>query len=379
MPIKKQDINKALETITAPGEGKSLVENNNLTNVVIFGDEVVVDITIANPTLQAKKKVEVEVIKAIHTHVDQKINVKVNVKSVPKPKEETPNVIRGKAIPNIQNIIAIASGKGGVGKSTITANTAVTLAKMGFKVGILDADIYGPSMHLMFDVENERPRSIMINGRSKMKPVENYGVKLLSLGFFTNPNQAVIWRGPMASKALNQLIFDADWGTLDFLLIDLPPGTGDVHLSIVQAVPINGAVIVSTPQNIALADAKKGVAMFQQKSIKVPVLGIVENMAYFTPEELPNNQYYIFGKGGAKHLAEDLTTKFLGEVPLVQSIRESGDVGHPVALQKDTPLEKAFNEITKEIVSELLKRNANLPPTEVVRITTMSGCSAVKK
>ena len=379
MPIKKQDINKALETITAPGEGKSLVENNNLTNVVIFGDEVVVDITISNPTLQAKKKVEVEVIKAIHTHVDQKINVKVNVKSVPKPKEETSNVIRGKAIPNIQNIIAIASGKGGVGKSTITANTAVTLAKMGFKVGILDADIYGPSMHLMFDVENERPRSIMINGRSKMKPVENYGVKLLSLGFFTNPNQAVIWRGPMASKALNQLIFDADWGTLDFLLIDLPPGTGDVHLSIVQAVPINGAVIVSTPQNIALADAKKGVAMFQQKSIKVPVLGIVENMAYFTPEELPNNQYYIFGKDGAKHLAEDLTTKFLGEVPLVQSIRESGDVGHPVALQKDTPLEKAFNEITKEIVSELLKRNANLPPTEVVRITTMSGCSAVKK
>ena len=379
MPIKKQDINKALETITAPGEGKSLVENNNLTNVVIFGDEVVVDITIANPTLQAKKKVEVEVIKAIHTHVDQKINVKVNVKSVPQPKEETSNVIRGKAIPNIQNIIAIASGKGGVGKSTITANTAVTLAKMGFKVGILDADIYGPSMHLMFDVENERPRSIIINGRSKMKPVENYGVKLLSLGFFTNPNQAVIWRGPMASKALNQLIFDADWGTLDFLLIDLPPGTGDVHLSIVQAVPINGAVIVSTPQNIALADAKKGVAMFQQKSIKVPVLGIVENMAYFTPEELPNNQYYIFGKDGAKHLAEDLTTKFLGEVPLVQSIRESGDVGHPVALQKDTPLEKAFNEITKEIVSELLKRNANLPPTEVVRITTMSGCSAVKK
>ena len=339
MPIKKQDINKALETITAPGEGKSLVENNNLTNVVIFGDEVVVDITIANPTLQAKKKVEVEVIKAIHTHVDQKINVKVNVKSVPKPKEETSSVIRGKAIPNIQNIIAIASGKGGVGKSTITANTAVTLAKMGFKVGILDADIYGPSMHLMFDVENERPRSIIINGRSKMKPVENYGVKLLSLGFFTNPNQAVIWRGPMASKALNQLIFDADWGTLDFLLIDLPPGTGDVHLSIVQAVPINGAVIVSTPQNIALADAKKGVAMFQQKSIKVPVLGIVENMAYFTPE----------------------------------------DVGHPVALLKDTPLEKAFNEITKEIVSDLLKRNANLPPTEVVRITTMSGCSAVKK
>ncbi|MDB4559794.1 Mrp/NBP35 family ATP-binding protein, partial [Flavobacteriaceae bacterium] len=281
--------------------------------------------------------------------------------------------------PNIQNIIAIASGKGGVGKSTITANTAISLAKMGFKVGVLDADIYGPSMHLMFDVEKERPISINVDGRSKMKPIENYGVKILSLGFFTNPNQAVIWRGPMASKALNQLIFDADWGELDFLLIDLPPGTGDVHLSIVQALPINGAVIVSTPQNIALADAKKGVAMFQQESIQVPVLGIIENMAYFTPEELPDNKYYIFGKDGAKHLAEDITTKFLGEIPLVQSIREAGDVGHPVALQENTLLEKAFTDITKEMVSELLKRNANLPPTEVVRITTMSGCSAVKK
>ncbi len=379
MSFKKQDIYNALETITAPGEGKSLVENKNITNVVVFGDEVIVDVTISNPTLQAKKKVEVEIMKAIHQHVHQKIDVKVNVKSTPKPKEKDPNLIRGKEIPNIQNIIAVASGKGGVGKSTITANLAVTLSKMGFKVGVLDADVYGPSMHLMFDVEKERPLSINVDGRSKMKPIENYSVKLLSLGFFTNPNQAVIWRGPMASKALNQLIFDADWGELDFMLIDLPPGTGDIHLSIVQAVPINGAVVVSTPQNIALADAKKGVAMFEQDSIKVPVLGIVENMAYFTPEELPNNKYYIFGKDGAKHLAEDIETRFLGEVPLVQSIREAGDVGHPVALQQNTPLEEAFSEITKEVVSELLKRNANLPPTEVVRITTMSGCSAVKK
>tara|TARA_R110002072_G_scaffold37715_10_gene109916 strand:+ start:3372 stop:4514 length:1143 start_codon:yes stop_codon:yes gene_type:complete len=380
MSFKKQDIYKALETITEPGEGKSLVENNNVTNVVAFGNEVIVDVTISNPTLQAKKKIEGEIKKAIHSQVDESIDVKVNVKSTPKQKkEENSNLIKGKEIPNIQNIIAIASGKGGVGKSTITANTAITLAKMGFKVGVLDADIYGPSMHLMFDVEKEKPLSVNINGRSKMKPVENYGVKLLSLGFFTNPDQAVIWRGPMASKALNQLIFDADWGELDFLLIDLPPGTGDVHLSIVQAVPINGAVIVSTPQNIALADAKKGVAMFQQESIQVPVLGIVENMAYFTPDELPDNKYYIFGKDGAKHLAEDIQTKFLGEVPLVQSIREAGDVGHPVALQVNTPLEKAFSDITKEMVSELLKRNANLPPTEVVRITTMSGCSAVKK
>lgn len=379
MSFTKQDIYKGLETITAPGEGKSLIENKNITNVVTFGDEVIVDVTISNPTLQAKKKVEVEVMKAIHANVDQKIDVKVNVKTAAKPEKKDENLIRGKEIPNIQNIIAIASGKGGVGKSTITANTAITLAKMGFKVGVLDADIYGPSMHLMFDVEREKPLSVNVDGRSKMKPIENYGVKLLSLGFFTNPDQAVIWRGPMASKALNQLIFDADWGELDFLLIDLPPGTGDVHLSIVQAVPINGAVVVSTPQNIALADAKKGVAMFQQDSIKVPVLGIVENMSYFTPAELPENKYYIFGQDGAKHLAEDIHTKFLGEVPLVQSIREAGDVGHPVALQENTPLSEAFSEITKEMVSELLKRNANLPPTEVVRITTMSGCSAVKK
>jgi ATP-binding protein involved in chromosome partitioning len=380
MSFTKQDIYKALETITEPGEGKSLIENKNISNLVVFGSEVIVDVSISNPALQAKKKIELEIKKAIHSHVDEKIDVKVNVKSVAPPKkEEDSNLIKGKKIPNIQNIIAVASGKGGVGKSTITANTAISLAKMGFKVGVLDADIYGPSMHLMFDVEKERPISVNVDGRSKMKPIENYGVKLLSLGFFTNPNQAVIWRGPMASKALNQLIFDADWGELDFLLIDLPPGTGDVHLSIVQALPINGAVIVSTPQNIALADAKKGVAMFQQESIQVPVLGIVENMAYFTPEELPDNKYYIFGKDGAKHLAEDIDTKFLGEIPLVQSIRESGDVGHPVALQENTSLEKAFTDITKEMVSELLNRNANLPPTEVVRITTMSGCSAVKK
>ena len=380
MSFTKQDIYKALDTITEPGEGKSLVENKNISNLVVFGNEVIVDVAISNPTLQAKKKVESEIKKAILSKVDEKIDVKVNVKTSAAPKkEEKSTLIKGEKIPSIQNIIAIASGKGGVGKSTITANMAVSLSKMGFKVGILDADIYGPSMHLMFDVEKERPISVKIEGRSKMKPIENYGVKLLSLGFFTNPNQAVIWRGPMASKALNQLIFDADWGELDFLLIDLPPGTGDVHLSIVQALPINGAVIVSTPQTIALADAKKGVAMFQQESIQVPVLGIIENMAYFTPEELPDNKYYIFGKDGAKHLAEDINTKFLGEIPLVQSIREAGDVGHPVALQENTSLENAFATLTKEMISELLKRNANLPPTEVVRITTISGCSTLKK
>ncbi|MDG1805786.1 Mrp/NBP35 family ATP-binding protein [Flavicella sp.] len=382
MSILKEDIQKVLETITAPGEGKSLIENNNVKNIVIFGEEVVVDVEIGNPTLQAKKKIESEITKVIVENVSEKAVVKVNVatKAVEKTKEEqeNPNLIKGKKLPGIQNIIAIASGKGGVGKSTITANTAISLAKMGFKVGVLDADVYGPSMHLMFDVAQEKPISVNVDGRSKMKPVENYGVKLLSLGFFTNPNEAVIWRGPMASKALNQMIFDAAWGELDFLLIDLPPGTGDIHLSIVQALPITGAVVVSTPQNIALADAKKGVAMFQQKNIKVPVLGIVENMSYFTPAELPENKYYIFGQDGAKNLAEDIDTAFIGEVPLVQSIREAGDVGRPVALQENTVLETAFNEITKNMLSQLLIRNEELPETEVVKITTMSGCSPKK-
>ena len=372
MTLNKKDITKVLESITAPGEGKSLIESGAVKNIVTFDKEAIIDVTIGNPTLQAKKKIEVEIMKAIHDNIDQKIDVKVNVSSivVEKPKENTKP-----KIPGINNIIAIASGKGGVGKSTITANMAISLQKMGFKVGILDADVYGPSIHLMFDVEKAKPLSVEIDGRSKMQPIESYGVKILSLGFFTDANQAVIWRGAMASKALNQMIFDSHWGELDFLLIDLPPGTGDIHLSIVQAVPVTGAVIVSTPQNIALADAKKGVAMFQQEAINVPVLGIVENMSYFTPAELPDNKYYIFGKDGAKNLAEDLDAAFLGEIPLVQSIRESGDVGHPIALQDNTPLENSFSEITKNVLSQLVKRNNDLPPTEIVRITTMSGCS----
>lgn len=372
MTLSKKDITKVLETITAPGEGKSLIESGSVKNIVTFDKEVIVDVTINNPTLQAKKKIEVEIMKAIHDQIDQKIDVKVNVSAVVPTKEVK---VKENSIPGIKNIIAIASGKGGVGKSTITANMAISLQKMGFKVGILDADVYGPSIHLMFDVADAKPLSVEIDGRAKMQPVESYGVKILSLGFFTDANQAVIWRGAIASKALNQMIFDSHWGELDFLLIDLPPGTGDIHLSIVQAVAVTGAVIVSTPQNIALADAKKGVAMFQQENINVPVLGIVENMSYFTPAELPNNKYYIFGKDGAKNLAKDIDTKFLGEVPLVQSIRESGDVGHPVALQDNTPLEQAFSEITKNTLSQLVKRNKDLPPTEIVRITTMSGCS----
>ncbi|WP_458628556.1 Mrp/NBP35 family ATP-binding protein [Winogradskyella sp. PC D3.3] len=378
MKLKKQDILNALKTITAPGEGENMVDSGAVTNVVTFADEVIVDITIRNPSLQARKKTEVEILQTIHKKVYEKAKIKVNVK-VDAAATQPKNEIKGKAIPGIQNIVAVASGKGGVGKSTVTANLAVTLAKMGFKVGVLDADIYGPSIPIMFDVANERPLSVTIDGKSKMKPVENYGVKVLSIGFFTKPDQAVIWRGPMASKALNQMIFDAAWGELDFLLLDLPPGTGDIHLSIMQALPITGAVVVSTPQNVALADAKKGVAMFQQDSINVPVLGIIENMAYFTPAELPDNKYYIFGKEGAKHLAEDLKVPFLGEVPLIQSIREAGDLGRPAAMQTATQIEEAFENITRAVVQQVVNRNEDLPATEAIKITTMAGCSAVNK
>lgn len=376
MKIAKKDIFEVLKTITVPGEGQNMVESGAVNNINVFGDEVIIDLTINNPSLQARKKTEVEILKVIHDQVYAKAKIKVNIK-VNTEKKET-QTIKGKPIPGIKNIVAVASGKGGVGKSTVTANLAVCLAKMGFKVGILDADIYGPSMPIMLDVVNERPLAVNVDGKSKMQPVENYGVKLLSIGFFTKPDQAVVWRGPMAAKALNQMIFDAAWGELDFLLLDLPPGTGDIHLSIMQSLPITGAVVVSTPQNVALADAKKGVAMFQQDIINVPVLGIIENMAYFTPEELPQNKYYIFGENGAKNLSADLNVPFLGELPIVQSIREAGDYGRPAALQTATTLESVFETLTRNVVSEVVKRNTDLPPTEAIKITTMAGCSAVK-
>ena len=378
MKLDKNNILKALETITIAGEGKNMVESGAVTNVVTFGDEVVVDLLLHTPAMHIKKRAEDDIKKTILELVSADAKIKVNIK-VEAAAAENPNQIKGKAIPGIKNVIAVASGKGGVGKSTVTANLAVTLTKMGFSVGVLDADIYGPSMPIMFDVENEKPISVEVNGKSKMKPVESYGVKMLSIGFFTSPSQAVIWRGPMASKALNQMIFDADWGELDFMLIDLPPGTGDIHLSIMQSLPVTGAVVVSTPQAVALADAKKGVSMFLSEAINVPVLGIIENMAYFTPEELPNNKYYIFGKEGAKDLAEDLNVAFLGEVPIVQSIREAGDYGRPAALQTGSVIENVFDEITRNVVSEVVNRNENLDPTEAIKITTMAGCSAVKK
>ncbi len=372
--MTRKDIEYALDHVSATDGNASLVKAGHVRNIQVFGDEVIVDVISVNPTLKMKKKLEVDILKAIHEHAHEKAKITVNI-SVPEVVKEAANVIRGNAIPGVKNIIAIASGKGGVGKSTITANIAVALAKMGFKVGLVDADIYGPSMPMMFDTIYDRPSGIEVDGKSKMEPVESYGVKMLSIGFFAGANQAVVWRGAMATKALNQLIHDAHWGELDFMLVDLPPGTGDIHLSLVQSIPVTGAVIVSTPQNVALSDARKGVAMFKMDSISVPVLGIIENMAYFTPEELPDNKYYIFGKEGAKSLANELQVPFLGQIPLVQSIREAADVGRPAVLQENSPIAKAFTGVTTRVVEELVKRNEELPPTEVVRITTMAGCS----
>lgn len=378
MAYTKSDFIEALKNIPATKGGTNLVEAGHVKNLQIFGDEVVVDVISESPALHVKKKLEVDILKVLHENLDKKLKIKVNIE-VPKAAEERANQIRGAALPGVKNIIAVASGKGGVGKSTVASNLAISLKQMGFKVGIVDADIYGPSIPTMFDISNARPGTINVNGESKMDPVEAYGIKILSIGFFAKPDQAVVWRGPMASKALNQLLRDAHWGELDFMILDLPPGTGDIHLSTVQAVPITGAVIVSTPQNVALADARKGVAMFRVDNINVPVLGLIENMAYFSPPELPDNKYHIFGEDGVKNLANQLQVPFLGELPIVQSIREAGDVGRPAALQDGTLAQTAFTDITRRTVEELLRRNEELPPTEVVRITTMSGCSAVKK
>ena len=377
MKINKNDVVAVLKMITTPGDAENIIDSGSITNIMIFGDQIDLDLTLANPSLQARKKLEVTILEVLRQKVYEKAKIKINIKVNTPPPVAAP--IKGKSIPGIDSIIAISSGKGGVGKSTVTANIAVTLAKMGCKVGILDADIYGPSIPTMFDMEGARPMSINIDGKSKMEPIENYGVKVLSIGFFTKPDQAVIWRGPMAAKALNQMIFDAAWGELDFLLVDLPPGTGDIHLSIVQSLPLTGAVVISTPQNVALSDARKGIAMFAQDSISVPVLGIIENMAYFTPEELPNNKYYIFGKEGAENLAKDKDVPFLGALPLVQSIREAADVGRPAALQDGTEIEKSLIEVTQSLVAQLLKRNTTLPPTKAVEITNMVGCSAIKE
>ncbi|MAU63281.1 MAG: chromosome partitioning protein [Flavobacteriaceae bacterium] len=376
MKLTKDKILFILKSVIIQGEKLDVVSNNSVKNVVIFDNEILIDFEIKNPTLKAKNNIKSLIKNAIISKYKQNFDIKINFKVAAIINETILN--ESQILENVNNIIAVSSGKGGVGKSTVTANLAIALTKMGFSVGILDADIYGPSIPLMFDVSEEKPLATKVDNKSKMKPVENFGVKILSIGFFTKIDQAVIWRGPMASKALKQMIFDSDWGDLDFLLIDLPPGTGDIHLSILQSLPISGSIVVSTPQNVALIDARKGVSMFKQKNINVPVLGIIENMAYFIPKELPKNKYYLFGKEGAKNLSIDLNVPFLGEVPLIQSIREAGDVGSPASLQENTIVNEVFNTITKNMISELLLRNKKLPASEVVKITTMSGCSAIK-
>ncbi len=364
---------EALSYVIEPDLKKDIVSAGLVKNLQVNGNEISFDLQVSNPAMHNRRRIEEACLHHLQTKVDDNVQVNINFVSLPKQTERPPELRT--VLPNVKNMVAIASGKGGVGKSTVTANLAVALAQQGYKVGLVDADIYGPSMPLMFDVVNEKPYAVKKDGKEWIKPIESYGVKLLSIGFFADTDQAIVWRGAMATKALKQLVLDADWGELDFLLIDLPPGTGDIHLTLVQTVPLTGAVIVSTPQEVALIDARKAVGMFKLPQINVPVLGFIENMSYFTPAELPGNKYYIFGKEGVKSLSEKMNIPLLGEIPLVQSIREAGDVGRPVVLQEDTLQAKAFKQAAEELVKKVNERNEKLAPTNVVKITTMSGCS----
>ena len=343
-----QQIIDALEHVRYPGTGKNLIESGMLEDDIrISGMEVSFSIIFEKDNDPFRKSVVKAAETAIHTYVDENAAVHIHMKFVKQnmaPKSDSVETLRA------SQVIAIHSGKGGVGKSTISANLAITLAKMGYKVGLLDADIHGPSIPKMFHTEGCRPVSTPVNGRNLIEPIEQYGVKMLSIGFFVDPQQAVVWRGGMASNAIKQLILDANWGELDYFLIDLPPGTSDIHLSLVQHLQLTGAIVVTTPQPVALVDARKGVDMFQNEKINVPVLGLVENMAWFTPAELPNNRYYIFGKDGGKALAEELHIPLLGQVPLVQSIREGGDEGMPIAMQDGHPAAQMFAAICKNLL-----------------------------
>ena len=389
MDLTKKNIKKTLEKINMTGHSKDIVSSGILKNIQVFGDQVDIDLVVTNPALQARKKLEVDIMKIIHDDIYEKAKINVNTKvESPKANKKVENEIdspdrpkistQAKKIKGVDSIIAISSAKGGVGKSTVTINLAASLAKKGCKVGILDADIYGPSVPTMMDVEGYVPKSIKINDKSKIEPVESYDVKIMSIGFFTKLDQAVVWRGPMASKALNQMIFDTHWGELDFLFLDLPPGTGDIHLSLVQSLPITGSIIVSTPQNVALADARRGIKMFQQESISVPILGLIENMAYFKAED-SETKHYLFGEAGVKYLSKDLNINFLGEIPIFQALREASDFGRPGSLQESTDVSNIFEEISKNMVEQLLIRNKELPPTKIVEITNLVGCSAIKK
>jgi len=363
MNITKEQVLEALKNVDDPDLKKDLVTLGMIKDLEVDGKKVSFSVVLTTPACPMKDMIHKACVNAVLHFVDPQAVVTVKMTSnVTSTKSNEP------LLPNVKNIIGVASGKGGVGKSTIASNLAIALVKTGAKVGLIDADIYGPSQTIMFDVINEKPLMKNIDGKDKIMPVESYGVKILSIGFFADPAKAIVWRGPMAAKALVQMFSDAEWGELDYLIVDLPPGTGDIHLSLVGAVPLSGVVIVSTPQMVALADAKKGVGMFQIPSINVPVLGIVENMSYFTPPELPNNKYYIFGKDGAKKLAEELGVPLLGEIPLVQSICESGDAGRPAVLQETTPQAIAFIEMASKIAQQLSIQNAKVPVAQVANV-----------
>lgn len=366
MTPTREEVLKALSSVQEPDLKKDIVSLNLVGDVVIQENAIAFSVQVHNPAMHNRKKMEEACEFAIHRKLSKDYKVKAEV--IPLPQDRPAE--QRKVLPNVKNIIAVSSGKGGVGKSTITSNLAVGLAEKGFSVGLVDADIYGPSMPLMFDVMHEKPTTIDMDGKNYIKPIESHGVKMLSIGFFADVNQAVVWRGPMAAKALKQMFIDTYWGNLDYLIIDMPPGTGDIHLSLVQTVPVTGAVVVTTPQGIALADAKKGVGMFQLENINVPVLGIIENMAWFTPAELPDHKYHIFGKEGGVHLAEQLKTKLLGQIPLVQSICESGEAGRPAILQKTTPQALALSEMVDNIEQSINIRNVTQKPTKVVKMTT---------
>ena len=346
--IKREDVLEVLSNIQEPESSKDIVSSNLIEDLIVEENKVILTVYVKNPAMHAKNRMK----EAVEFNLKSRLKKDIEIRCTVKQQVGEANSTR-KVLPKVKNIVAIASGKGGVGKSTITSNLAAGLAKKGHKVGLIDADIYGPSMPTMFDLVNERPKMTEIDGQSLIEPILSNGVKILSIGFFTDKENAVVWRGPMASKALLQMFNDAHWGELDFLLIDLPPGTGDIHLSLIQSIPLDGVVIVSTPQEVALADARRGVNMFKMDNVKVPIIGLVENMSWFTPEELPDNKYYIFGRDGAKNLSEGLGVPFLGQIPIVQSLRESGDIGKPAVLQEESLISGVFDELVENFTQQI--------------------------
>ena len=365
--MTNEQVLQALSNVQEPDLGKDLVTLNMIQDLKIEGNDVSFTIMLTTPACPMKDMMATASTNAIKLLVNKEANVYIHFASnTSSNRKDTKQVL-----PQVKNIIAVVSGKGGVGKSTVSANLAIALAQNGAKVGLMDADIYGPSVPIMFGVRGERPMMKEVNGKGMIVPMEKYGIEFMSIGLLVNEKDAIVWRGPMASSAIKQFVTDVAWGELDYLIIDMPPGTGDIHLTLVQTVPVTGAVVVTTPQDIALADAKKAVAMFGQTQIKVPIIGLVENMAYFTPAELPNNKYYIFGKDGGKRLAEEFELNFLGQIPIVQSIREGGDKGQPVMVSDDDVTKQAFAAFTANAVRSIAMRNAELPKTEL--LTTVAG------